>query len=62
MKTLRLAEILLPLIAARAWAPWEVAPKNSQELGQLKRRVAAARLGDGSAQRLPRQWPYHDLQ
>jgi hypothetical protein len=26
MKSLRLTEVLLPLLAARAWAPWQVEP------------------------------------
>lgn len=62
MKTVRLAEILLPAVAARAWAPWQVAPKYSAELREPKRRVAAAQLGDGSPRRLPGRWPYDDLQ
>jgi hypothetical protein len=62
MKNLRLAEILPPLIRARAWAPWQAAPKYSAELRELKRRLAGARLGNGSPRRLPRRWPYEDLQ
>jgi hypothetical protein len=62
MKTLRLAEVLLPALAARAWAPWEVAPKYSAELRELRHRVAAARLGDSSPSRSPRRWPCDDLQ
>ena len=30
MKAMRLAEVLLPLLAARAWAPWAVEPRHSQ--------------------------------
>jgi hypothetical protein len=26
MKTLRLTEVLLPLLAARGWAPWPIEP------------------------------------
>ena len=26
MKSLRLAEVLLPLLAARGWAPWPIEP------------------------------------
>ena len=29
MKALRLTEVLLPLLAARAWAPWTVEPRHS---------------------------------
>ena len=47
MKLLRLAEVLLPLVATRAWSPWEPAPKSPPELALLRRRVTAARLGDG---------------
>jgi hypothetical protein len=44
----------MPLIAARAWAPWAVAPRHSEELRVLERRVMAARLGEGSLPRLTR--------
>jgi hypothetical protein len=62
MKNRRLARTLLPAVAARAWAPREVAPKYSTQLRELRRRVAAARLAHGSPSRLPRRWPYDDLQ
>ncbi len=48
MKDLRLAEILPAFIAARAWAPWAVAPRNTEERRALQRRVAAARFGGGN--------------
>ena len=49
MKALRLAEVLLPLIAARAWAPWMTAPRHVARRRDLGRRVAAARHGAGSS-------------
>jgi len=30
MKALRLTEVLLPMLAARGWAPWTVEPDSSQ--------------------------------
>ncbi len=45
MKNLRLAEVLPALVAARAWAPWTVAPWRGGKWRDLERRVAAARLG-----------------
>ena len=48
MKALRLAEILPAFIAARAWAPWAVATRNTEQLRALQRRVAAAPPGGGT--------------
>lgn len=45
MKTLRLAEILLPLLAARGWAPWAVEPKSWTEQLTLARPITAASHG-----------------
>ena len=30
MKALRLIEVLLPMLAARGWAPWQVDPDSAQ--------------------------------
>ena len=61
MNALRFRPILMPLIAARAWAPWTVAPKYSRELRVLRRRVDAARLGEGSLRRNARPWQQEEL-
>ena len=47
MKQLRLSEVLLPLVATRAWSPWAPAPKSAVEPPLLRRRITAARLGGG---------------
>ena len=53
MSGLRLTEVLLPMIAARAWAPWATQPRQSAvqaaETARLELRAAAARLGGGLA-------------
>jgi hypothetical protein len=51
---------LSPRIAAPAWSPRAATPRHSKELRALERRVAAARLGEGSLQRITRQWPTED--
>jgi hypothetical protein len=53
---------LSPLIAARAALPRAATLRQWKQLRGLKRRVAAARLGEGSLQRITRQWPTEDLQ
>ena len=62
MKSLRLTEILPSLIAARAWAPWVVAPRGAADLRALQRRVAAARLGGGSHPVKVRERLFDDVQ
>lgn len=62
MKTPRLKQLLLPLVAAQGWRAWAVAPKYANELRLLNRRVAGARLGEGLMQWRVRQQPYDDLQ
>jgi hypothetical protein len=43
MKPSRLTEVLLPLLAARGWAPWQVEPESSQRQRRLEaRRIPAA--------------------
>ena len=47
MKSLRLTEVLLPLLAARGWAPWPVEPgvrqeRRRPEVPPLHRRRAGA--------------------
>jgi hypothetical protein len=62
MIQLRLAEILLPLVAARAWSPWNPAPRNTAEDSTLQRRVRAARPGgDWYLARAERPW-FDDVQ
>ena len=61
MTALRLKHMLKPLVTTRTWSPWVVAPKYAHELRVLKRRVAAARLGEAVPQRYSRQWRYEDL-
>ena len=48
MKGLRLAEILLPLIAVRARAPWTVTPPQPLQLPAWQRGKVAVRRGGGS--------------
>jgi len=43
MNALRLSEILLPLIAARAWSPWEPAPGKALEPMPVRPRSAGSR-------------------
>ena len=62
MKELRLREILPSLIAARAWAPWAVAPRHTEELRMLQRRVVVARLGDGGHYPPARRQMFDDVQ
>lgn len=62
MKDLRLREILPSLIAARAWAPWAMAPGKTEELHALQRRVVAARLGGGSHHLPARRRLFDDVQ
>ena len=62
MKALRLSEVLLPLISARAGQPWNTAPQTVAALRQLERRVAAARLGGGSPEPHRTQQLFDDIQ
>jgi hypothetical protein len=42
MKAPRLTEVLLPLLAARGWAPWRVEPEPCQRQRRLEaRRIPA---------------------
>ena len=61
MSVPHLKDILTPLVAARAYAPWSPAPKYARELRVLQRRVAAARLGIGWPRRAVRDTRYEDL-
>ena len=61
MNALRLKTVLRPWVTTRTWAPWAIAPKRTNELRELERRVAAARGTVGSAQRTIQEWPYEDL-
>ena len=62
MNNLRLTEVLLPMIAARARAPWARHPKKSVEADWLERGVAAARLGGGLAYATARRQLFDDVQ
>lgn len=61
MKSLRLTEVLLPLLAARGWAPWPIEP--GVRIGQARARDFAVPPG-------PRKWrdrearrvPFDDVQ
>jgi hypothetical protein len=61
MVALRLKQVLAPLLPQRRWSPWALAPTYSQELRQLKRRVAAARLGECAPRSYTHRWRYDDL-
>jgi hypothetical protein len=43
MNRLRLAEILLPLVAARAWSPWQPAPRLGPRPSSQRQRSAGSR-------------------
>ena len=62
MRALRWAEVLLPLLAARGWAPWLVEPRDARQ-GCVKERpqLAAARQGSRSVGKQPRL-PFDDVQ
>jgi hypothetical protein len=59
MKTLRLSEVLLPLLAARAWAPWPVEPGVRRVRKRPSRPAAARPLWQ---EREPRRLPFDDVQ
>ena len=62
MKALRLAEVLLPLLAARGWAPWAVEPKGSEvERTPEPPRVAASHYASWRDQENRRR-PFDDVQ
>jgi hypothetical protein len=62
MRALRWTEVLLPLLAARGWAPWLVEPRHARQ-GRAKERpqLAAARQASRS-DREPCRLPFDDLQ
>ena len=67
MNGLRLVEVLRPLLAARARAPWASAPrgdtpKEDTPLRGLERAVTAARLGGGLPHTGAQRRLYDDVQ
>jgi hypothetical protein len=62
MKALRLSEVLLPMLAARGWAPWLIEPRRAkgQRAQQRPRVVAASRAA--WREREQRRLPFDDVQ
>ena len=62
MKTLRLAEVLLPVLAARGWAPWAVEPQHSVDVHTQEPPLVATSLRESWRDRDYRRRPYDDVQ
>ncbi len=62
MKSLRLAEVLLPLLAARGWAPWPIEPgvRIAKVRGLTSETPPPGRLKE--QQRHTRPVPFDDVQ
>ena len=62
MKTLRLTEVLLPLLAARGWAPWPVDPQRAEKRRTGEQRPAAVGRQERWRDHARRRLPYDDVQ
>lgn len=62
MKSLRLAEVLLPLLAARGWAPWPIEP--GVRIAKARRRISEAPPPgrQGGQERQTGRVPFDDVQ
>ncbi len=62
MKSLRLTEVLLPLLAARGWAPWRIEPRRPEERRGRGYRPAAAGKQARWRDREHHRLPFDDVQ
>jgi hypothetical protein len=62
MKSLRLTEVLLPLLAARGWAPWPVEPGVRRSGAARKAPPPAATRQATWRDREHRRRPFDDVQ
>lgn len=62
MKGLRLTEVLLPLLAARGWAPWLIEPRRAVERRGRERRPVAVASQLRWRDREHRRLPFDDVQ
>jgi hypothetical protein len=62
MKALRLSEVLLPLLAARGWAPWLIAPHHSSEWPAPPPSAFGSARAANDRNRSPLRTPFDDVQ
>jgi hypothetical protein len=62
MNALRWTEVLLPLLAARSWAPWSVEPRHARERRAKERPPVAAARQASWCDRKQRRLLFDDVQ